>query len=328
VTLNYYWFTCLYLQTNSYNVLFFDFSGTKRTLCARDSQGIPGSSSVGAKSVTDGDATARLPLEPGIDGTNTQVIAPATGIVSIDDDKEDDEGHVGGNNQKRHKRCTSWVWEYFTKKNVVIEENGKKYEQVWGLCNFARCKAKYRVECNHGTTGFSNHLKSAHKIMKGQLQLSLEKDGKDITTIKPFRYDQDDSVKKIYLAIIMHEYPFNIVEHDYFVEFIKSLRPSFPLKSRVTARKDILDIYVLERDKLYAHLKTVPCRFSATMDMWTSCQNKGYMCVTIHWIDDEWHIQKRIVGFFHVDGRHTGHKLAESFTEVMVDWFVEKKCFL
>ncbi|ONM26581.1 hypothetical protein ZEAMMB73_Zm00001d007346, partial [Zea mays] len=85
-------------------------SGTKRTLCASDSQGIPGSSSVGAKSVTDGDATARLPLEPGIDGTNTQVIALATGIVSIDDDKEDDEGHVGGNNQKRHKRCTSWVW--------------------------------------------------------------------------------------------------------------------------------------------------------------------------------------------------------------------------
>lgn len=164
-------------------------SGTKRTLCASDSQGIPGSSSVGAKIVTDGDATARLPLEPriGIDGTNTQVIAPATGIVSIDDDKEDGEGHVGGNNKKRQKRCTSWVWEYFSKKNVVIEENGKKYEQVWGHCNFARCKAKYRAECNHGTTGFSNHLKSAHKIVKGQLQLSLEKDGKDITTIKPFR---------------------------------------------------------------------------------------------------------------------------------------------
>ncbi|AQK64053.1 hypothetical protein ZEAMMB73_Zm00001d013628 [Zea mays] len=80
-------------------------SGTKRTLCARDSQGIPGSSSVGAKSVTAGDATARLPLEPGIDGTSTQVIAPAIGIVSIDDDKEDDEGHVGGNNKKRHKKC-------------------------------------------------------------------------------------------------------------------------------------------------------------------------------------------------------------------------------
>jgi hypothetical protein len=88
-----------------------------------------------------------------------------------------------------------------------------------------------------------------------------------------------------------------------------------------------MDIYLEEKEKLYSYLKTVSCRFSATMDMWTSCQNKGYMCITLHWIDDEWCIQKRIVGFFHVEGRHSGHKLAESFTEVMVNWFVEKKLF-
>jgi hypothetical protein len=80
----------------------------------------------------------------------------------------------------------------------------------------------------------------------------------------------------------MHEYPFNIVEHDYFVDFTKSLRPSFVFKSRVIARKDILDIYFEEKEKLYAQLKNVTRRFSATMDIWTSCQNKSYMCVTLH----------------------------------------------
>jgi hypothetical protein len=70
-------------------------------------------------------------------------------------------------------------------------------------------------------------------------------------------YDQEESLKNFYLAIIMHEYPFNIVEHDYFVDFIKSLRPSFPLRSKVTARKEILDIYLAEKDKLYAYLKTI-----------------------------------------------------------------------
>jgi hypothetical protein len=39
----------------------------------------------------------------------------------------------------------------------------------------------------------------------------------------------------------MHEYPFNIVEHEYLVDSIKSLRPSFPLKSRVTIRKEIME---------------------------------------------------------------------------------------
>ena len=33
------------------------------------------------------------------------------------------------------------------------------------------------------------------------------------------------------------------------------------------------------------------------------------------------------MGFFHVEGRHTGHKLSELFTEIMVKWFVEQRLF-
>jgi hypothetical protein len=141
---------------------------------------------------------------------------------------------------------------------------------------------------------------------------------KNTVVIEPYRYDPEVSLRKLYLAIIMHEYSFIIVEHEYFVEFIKSLRPSFPIKCRIIVRKDIIDIYLEERDKLYAYFKNVSCRFSATMNMWTSCQNKSYMVVTLHWVDDDWKIQKRIMGFFYVEGNHTGQKLSETFTELMV----------
>jgi hypothetical protein len=63
------------------------------------------------------------------------------------------------------------------------------------------------------------------------------------------------------------------------------------------------------------------------MDMWTSNQNKSYMCTTAHWIDDNWSIQKRIISFVHVEGRHTGAKLSESFTELMVKWNIDKRMF-
>ncbi|KAG2642326.1 hypothetical protein PVAP13_2KG280258 [Panicum virgatum] len=125
----------------------------------------------------------------------------------------------------------------------------------------------------------------------------------------------------------MHEHPFNISEHEYFVDFIKSLRPSFPIKSCITVRKEILNMFLQEKAKLYTYFKSVPCRFSATMDMWKSNQNKSYMCVTIHWIDDNWCIQKRIVNFVHVEGRHTSNKLSETFTELMVKWYIDKKMF-
>jgi len=47
------------------------------------------------------------------------------------------------------------------------------------------------------------------------MQLRAEKDlGKDVSTVVPYRYDYKTSLKKFYLAVIMHEYPFNIIEHD------------------------------------------------------------------------------------------------------------------
>ncbi|CAA0813283.1 Zinc finger BED domain-containing protein DAYSLEEPER [Striga hermonthica] len=138
----------------------------------------------------------------------------------MDEDGEEDEtGELTGGDGRRPKKLTSFVWEYFTKKTEIVEMDGKKYEQKWGYCNYPNCKAKYRAECNYGTTGFRNHLKTAHHVVKGQFLLKVEKDhGKDITLIQPY-------------------------------------------------------------------------------------------------------------SLFHVEGRHTGHKLAETFTEVMVSWFVEKRLF-
>jgi hypothetical protein len=61
--------------------------------------------------------------------------------------------------------------------------------------------------------------------------------------------------------------------------------------------------------------------------MWTSNQNKSYMSIRVHWIDDNWCIQKRIINFVHLEGRHTGTKLSETFTELMLKWNVDKKLF-
>jgi len=244
-------------------------------------------------------------------------------IVEGDDPAvQDGDGDGDGDERsgKRQKRCTSGVWEHYTKKELVIEDNGKTCVQRWAYCKFPKCKFKGRCESNYGTTGFWTHLRVSHSVVKGQQQLKVEK---DIKAVVPYRYDEEASLRKFYLAIVMHEYPFNISEHEYFVEFIKSLRPSFPIKSRVTIRKEIMNMFLQEKEKLYAYFKSVSCRISTTMDMWTSNQNKSYMCVTVHWIDDNWCMQKRIVNFVHVGGRHTGAKLSESFTKLMVKWNID-----
>ncbi|KAF0911810.1 hypothetical protein E2562_012299 [Oryza meyeriana var. granulata] len=51
-------------------------------------------------------------------------------ILALDDDDPEKE-EVAGSTGKRKKRCTSVVWQYFTKKTMVVEVDGKKYEQLW-----------------------------------------------------------------------------------------------------------------------------------------------------------------------------------------------------
>jgi len=202
-----------------------------------------------------GASTGTGPAQPGGAPATDTPAAP----VNIGEDDQDDEeqAHLSG---KRYKKCTSHVWKYFTKKKEVIEVDGKQYEQLWGYCNFARCNKRYRAEGPCGTTAFKSHLRSKHSIVEGQQQLNVGKNtGSEIAHIVPFKYDQEVSLRKLNLAITMHEYPFNIVEHEYLVDFIKSLRPSFPIKSRVTVRKEIMDRYLEEKETLYAHLKTIKC---------------------------------------------------------------------
>jgi hypothetical protein len=47
-----------------------------------------------------------------------------------DDPVPDDEGDLPPSG-KRQKKCTFDVWEHFTKKRLVIEDNRKTYVQLW-----------------------------------------------------------------------------------------------------------------------------------------------------------------------------------------------------
>ena len=41
-------------------------------------------------------------------------------------------------------------------------------------------------------------------------------------------------------------------------------------------------------------------RLCLTIDTWSSIQNYNYMCLTIHWIDQDWKLHKRILNFCQV----------------------------
>ena len=96
--------------------------------------------------------------------------------------------------------------------------------------------------------------------------------------------------------IIIHEYSLSIVENWAFKRFVGSLQPMFKFVSRNTLNRDILKIYDYERAKTMSLLESNQSRIAITTDMWTSSnQQKGFMAITSHFIDDNWELQSRII---------------------------------
>ncbi|KAK8557573.1 hypothetical protein V6N12_009802 [Hibiscus sabdariffa] len=70
----------------------------------------------------------------------------------------------------------------------------------------------------------------------------------------------------------------------------------FDIPSHNTIKKDILDMFEKEKEKTFSKLEASEGRIAITADMWNvDHQNRGYMIVTTHYIDDELTLQKRIM---------------------------------
>ncbi|MBA0780411.1 hypothetical protein Gotri_004511 [Gossypium trilobum] len=56
--------------------------------------------------------------------------------------------------------------------------------------------------------------------------------------------------------------------------------------------------YAKERDRVKEELAKVPSLICLTSDNWNSEHtNDEYICITAHWVDKDWKLQKRIIRF-------------------------------
>jgi hypothetical protein len=61
------------------------------------------------------------------------------------------------------------------------------------------------------------------------------------------------------------------------------------------------------------------------MDMWTSNQTIGYMCITCHFLEDDWKLHKRIVKFAFMKTPHTGVAMFNEVLKFIQEWNIEDK---
>ncbi|XP_058181412.1 zinc finger BED domain-containing protein RICESLEEPER 2-like [Rhododendron vialii] len=198
-------------------------------------------------------------------------------------------GLSGSKRSRRH----SWVWNHFSINENFKNENGVDIG-ARAVCHY--CDTYYKCKSNNGVGPHGRHLRSKHADKIG-----------DASDSSNFVYSKEKMRHGLALYVAAAEQPFTFV-------------------SRNSTRNDTKKAYSEVKKDLISELATVGA-IGFTSDMWSGINNRGYICVTAHYIDSSWTLQKKIIAFRLVEFPHDAEQIYESIMGVFRDFEVVDRVY-
>lgn len=254
------------------------------------------------------------------------VASEAKEVIEIDKEDAQQQPGEGGAEKEGKKRKAmaprSDAWNYFTKVKTVSGEEKAKCKYCDGLY---KCDAK-----TNGTSSLNAHLKVCRKNpnkkvvdKQGTLQLMPSPGNSSVGTISTWKFDLDELKICFAEMLIEDEQPFAAAERPGLRKFMAKACPKFDMPSRRTATRNCVKVYDAQKLKLQKFLKEHCERVSLTTDTWTANTKQNYMCVTAHFLDKNWNLHKKIIGFFPSKG-HGGEDIGKHLESCLASWGIDK----
>ncbi|KAL2225527.1 UNVERIFIED_CONTAM: Zinc finger BED domain-containing protein RICESLEEPER 2, partial [Sesamum indicum] len=240
-------------------------------------------------------------------------------------DMSEDEDDIPLDSKKRKKRVVTSRSPWSDHFHKFYCEKDKVQKARCKYCT-REIKADPKV---HGTRPLKNHFESCknkpHDVSTNQTRLSFQsiRLGEKEAPLVNWRFDQEKIREALSYMLVVDELPFKTVENSGFRHFISVACPMFAIPSRRTITKDIFHMYVNERAKLKSFIKNHAQRVCITTDTWTSIQKVNYMCLTAHFIDDEWNLHKRILNFCPIIG-HKSEEVSRGVEKCLLEWGIDR----
>ncbi|XP_020981409.1 zinc finger BED domain-containing protein RICESLEEPER 2-like [Arachis duranensis] len=210
------------------------------------------------------------------------------------------------------------VWRFF--KKIKKDRDGIEKAE----CNF--CHHEYKIEKNpktknaYGTSHLSRHIVSCKSI---PLNIRFDDDIEGL----PTKIDQNVHRKKLAQAIAKHDFAFSFVEYESIRDWINYISPTIIMPSRNTLVSDLQMIYSTEKEKLRQKMSRIPNRICLTSDVWTASTTEGYICLTAHFVDENWRLVSKILNFCRMITPHTGTNMEAVLFNSLKQWGIDKKVF-
>jgi hypothetical protein len=156
-----------------------------------------------------------------------------------------------------------------------------------------------------------------------QSRLALNANG-----LANWKYDPMVARIELCRLIARLDLPLGIGENQAWTDYIKNAHnPLFKSVSRQTTTRDMSKLYDEQREMLMKHALPDASSVSLTSDIWSGNAKEDYISVVCHYVNKEWEIEKKVIGFRLIDCKHTGENIADSIATVVEEFGLSDKVF-
>lgn len=120
------------------------------------------------------------------------------------------------------------------------------------------------------------------------------------TDMSARKFDKQTAYQELAKMIILHGYPFSVVEHEEMRRFIKNLNPMVDAVSRDVMEEHCTALFQKEKLNLKDIITLSPRRVSLSASIWTPDGPEAtvnYLCLTAHFIGEDWKVHRVIIKF-------------------------------
>jgi hypothetical protein len=112
---------------------------------------------------------------------------------------------------------------------------------------------------------------------------------------------------------------FRKIENGFFKRMMRSAHPSLEIHGKQTPKK--------REKKIASGFANTDSCVSFTSDIWTSVQNLGYMCLTAHYIDEDFNLHHHTINFKQVPHPHNAAAIHSTIMDCLYEWDLSNKAF-
>jgi hypothetical protein len=211
------------------------------------------------------------------------------------------------------RKARSDIWNYF------------KIDGDYASCIYCEVKYKTGVKKQNGTSNLWKHLQSHPGTIPSTATQSNRK--RKLINIPP--PSKENLKNSLIDYIVSTNQPFNCVEQPSFQQLVLILsqgKVNFP-RSGNTVKSYVAEYYESEKQKIVMELAELSSRISFTMDGWTSPNNISFVCVTCHYVDENWNRRNLLLALREIESC-SGRNLSKLYKKVLKEFGIDKSKIL